>query len=47
MRSHVGALVGTNDLGDLVLESLTGSLAPTTYKNYGTKMRRFNVFWGQ
>jgi hypothetical protein len=35
MRNHVGALVGTNDLGDLVLDLLTGSLAPTTYNNYG------------
>jgi hypothetical protein len=44
MRNHVGALVGTDDLGDLVLDLLTGSLAPTTYNNYGTGMRRFTVF---
>jgi hypothetical protein len=31
-------------LGDLVLDLLTGSLAPTTYNNYGTGMRRFTVF---
>jgi hypothetical protein len=31
MRNHVGALVGTDDVGDLVLELLTGSLAPTKY----------------
>jgi hypothetical protein len=30
MRSHVGALVGTDDMGNLVLDLLTGSLAPTT-----------------
>jgi hypothetical protein len=41
MRNHVvGALVGTDDLGDLLLELLTGSLAPTTYNNYGTGMCR-------
>jgi hypothetical protein len=44
MRNHVGALVGTGDLGDLVLDLLTGSLAPTTYNNYGTGMRRFTFF---
>jgi hypothetical protein len=44
MRNHVGALVGTDDLGDLVLDLLTGSFAPTTYTNYGTGMRRFTVF---
>jgi hypothetical protein len=44
MRNHVGALVGTNDLGELVLDLLTGSLAPTTYNHYGTGMRRFTVF---
>jgi site-specific recombinase XerD len=44
MRNHVGALVGTYDLGKLVLDLLTGSLAPTTYNNYGTGMRRFTVF---
>jgi hypothetical protein len=27
-------LVGTDDVGDLVLDLLTGSLAPTTYNNY-------------
>jgi site-specific recombinase XerD len=43
MRNHVGALVGTCDLGELVLDLLTGSLAHTTY-NYGTGMRRFTVF---
>jgi hypothetical protein len=30
MRNHVGALVGTDDLGYLVLDLLTGFLAPTT-----------------
>jgi hypothetical protein len=44
MRNHVGTLVGTDDLGDLVHDLLTGSLAPTTYNNYGTGMRRFIVF---
>jgi hypothetical protein len=44
MRNHVGTLVGTDDLGDLVLDQLTGSLAPTTYNNYGTGMRRFTIF---
>jgi hypothetical protein len=44
MRNHVGALIGTDDLGDLVLDLLTGSLAPTTYNNYGTEMRRFTFF---
>jgi hypothetical protein len=44
MLNHVGALIGINDLGDLVLELLTGSLAPTAYNNYGTGMRRFSVF---
>jgi hypothetical protein len=44
MRNHVGALVGTDDLGDLVLDLLTGSLASTTYNNYGTGMRRFTIF---
>jgi hypothetical protein len=43
MRNHVGTLVGTDDLGDLVLDLLTGSLAPTTCNNYGTGMRRFTV----
>jgi hypothetical protein len=41
MRNHVGALVGTDDLGDLVLDLLTCSLAPTPYD---TGMRRFTVF---
>jgi hypothetical protein len=41
MLNHVGELVGMDDLGDLVLDFLTGSLAPTTYNNYGTGMRRF------
>jgi hypothetical protein len=31
MRNHVGALVGMDALGDLALDLLTGSLAPTTY----------------
>jgi hypothetical protein len=44
MRNHVGALVGTDDVGDLVLDLLIVSLAPTTYNNYGTGMRRFAVF---
>jgi hypothetical protein len=44
MHNHVGALVGMDNMGDLVLNLLTGSLAPTTYDNYGTGMRRFIVF---
>jgi hypothetical protein len=44
MRGHVGALVGTDDVGDLVLDLLTGSLSPTTYNNYGAGMRRFTFF---
>jgi hypothetical protein len=44
MRNHVAAIVGTDDLGDLMLDLLTGSLTPTTYNNYGTGMRRFTVF---
>jgi hypothetical protein len=44
MRNHVGALVETDDVGDLVLDLLTGSLAPTTYNNYNTRARRFTVF---
>jgi hypothetical protein len=44
MRNHVGALVGMDDMGDLVLDLLAGSLAPTTYNNYGTGMRRLTVF---
>jgi hypothetical protein len=44
MHNHVGALVGTSDLGDLVLDLLTGSLAPTIYTNYVNGMRRFTVF---
>ena len=44
MRNHVSTLVGTDHLGDLVLDLLTGSLAPSTYNNYGTGMRRFIVF---
>jgi site-specific recombinase XerC len=44
MRNHVGALVGTNDLDELVLDLLTRSLAPATYNNYGTGMRCFNVY---
>jgi hypothetical protein len=44
MRDHVGALVGTDDMRDLVLDLLTGSLALTTYNKYGTGMRRFTVF---
>jgi hypothetical protein len=44
MRNPVGALVGTYDLNDLVLDLLTGSLGPTTYNNYGTGVRRFTVF---
>jgi hypothetical protein len=43
MRNHVDALVGTNDLGDLVLDLLTGSL-PTTYNNYGTGNSTFYGF---
>jgi hypothetical protein len=30
-----------------VLGLLTGSLAPTTYNNYGTGMRRFTVFYDE
>jgi hypothetical protein len=44
MLNHVGALVGTDDVGDLVYELLTGSLAPTTYNNNGTGMQRFTFF---
>jgi hypothetical protein len=44
MRNHVGALVGRDDLGDLVLDLLTGSLAHTICNNYGTGMRRFTFF---
>jgi hypothetical protein len=44
MRNHVGVLVGTDDLGELVLDPLTGSLAPNICVNYGTGMRRFTVF---
>jgi hypothetical protein len=44
MRNHVGALVGTDDMDDLVLDLLTGSLAPTTYNNYGTGMQRSTFF---
>jgi hypothetical protein len=44
IRNHVGTLIGTDDLGDLVLDLLTGSLALTTYNNYGTGMCRFTVF---
>jgi hypothetical protein len=44
MRTHVGELIGTSDMSDLVLDPLTGSLAPTAYNNYGTKMLRFKVF---
>jgi site-specific recombinase XerD len=44
MRNHVGELVGTDDLGDLVLDLLAGSLAPTTNNNYDTGMRRFTDF---
>jgi hypothetical protein len=32
------------EANDLVLDLFTGSLAPTTYDNYGTGMRRFTVF---
>jgi hypothetical protein len=44
MRNHVRALFGTDDMADLVLDLLTGSLAPTIYNNYDTGMRRFIVF---
>jgi hypothetical protein len=44
MRNHVGALVGTDDKGDLVLDLLIGSLAPTINNNYGTGVRRFTGF---
>jgi hypothetical protein len=44
MRNYVGALVGTDDMGDLVLDLFAGSLAPTTDDNYGTEMRSFTVF---
>jgi hypothetical protein len=43
MRNRVGALVGTDDKGDLVLDLLTGSLAPTTYNNYGTGLPECDV----
>jgi hypothetical protein len=44
MRNHVDTLVGTGDLGDLVLDLFTGSFDPTTYNKYGTRMRRFTMF---
>jgi hypothetical protein len=44
MRNDVNALVGTDDMGDLVLDLLTGSLVPTSNNNYDTGMRRFTVF---
>jgi hypothetical protein len=44
VRDHVGALLGTDNMGDLVLNLLTGSFAPATYDNHGTGMRRFTVF---
>jgi hypothetical protein len=44
MRNNAGALVWTNDLGDLVSDLLTGSLVPITYNNHGTGMRRFTIF---
>jgi hypothetical protein len=44
MPNHVGALVGMDGLGYLVLDLLTGSFAPTTQDNYGTEMRRSTVF---
>jgi hypothetical protein len=47
MRNHVGALVGTDDLDDLVLDLLTGSFAPTTYEKCGTGMRRFTTLCDQ
>jgi hypothetical protein len=43
MRNHVGALVGINDMCDLVLDLLTGALAATTCNNYCTEMRRFTT----
>jgi hypothetical protein len=44
MRNHGDVVVETDDVGDLVLDLLTGSLAPTTYNNYGTGMQRITVF---
>jgi hypothetical protein len=44
MSNHVGALVGADDMGDPVLDLLTGSLAPTNYNNSGTGMQRLAVF---
>jgi hypothetical protein len=44
MRNHVGELVGTGETGDFLLGLLTGSLAPTTYDNYGIGMPCFIVF---
>jgi hypothetical protein len=44
MRNHVAKLVGTDDLGDLVLDFLTGFLRPTTYNNYVTGVRHSTVF---
>jgi hypothetical protein len=32
-------------MGDLVLDLLTGSLAPIIYNIYGTGMRRFTFFF--
>jgi hypothetical protein len=44
MQIHVRALVDKDDLGDIVLDRLTGSLDPTIYNNYGTGIHRFTVF---
>jgi hypothetical protein len=44
MRNRFGALVGTDDLSDLMLDLLTCSLAPAIYNNYSTGMRRFTIF---
>jgi hypothetical protein len=33
MRNHVGALFGTDDHDDLVLDLLTGSFVPAAYNN--------------
>jgi hypothetical protein len=44
MRNHVCALVGTDDMGDLALNLLTGFIAPTTY-NPTTYLPECAVSW--
>jgi hypothetical protein len=47
MLNHVRGLVGTDGMGDFVLDLLIGSLGPTTYNNYGTGMLRVTVFYDE